>query len=291
MIRLKTYIEELTETLISVIRILSKSKFSISLKELKIDKNDIAVLGNGPSLKDSLDHDMDFIKDKVKLVVNTFAVSDVYEILKPEYYVLADQQFWMKDQLQRAKDIVNSTLDAIINKTNWELNLLLPYEAKNSGMVKMLIESNSNIKINYYNKVRISGFKKFRRYCFDRNLGIPRPQNVLIPSLMIALNIGYKNIYLFGADHTWHENLALDKDNNLCFRDPHFYNEETKLHPIKNIHTGEPVRLHEQFYSLYITFRSYWVIRLYTDEIGVKIYNASIKSFIDAFERVNINNI
>lgn len=285
MIKFQAFINNLVDTLISLIRILLKSDLRLSLRNLGKTGNEISVLGNGPSLSKSLEEHRCFIEQRAKLVVNAFSISEEYEKLKPEYYVMADPQFWMKNVLERAQGIVQQTINSIIEKTDWKLTLVLPKEAKGSYLCSEILLKNKNISIGYYNKVTILGFSAFRNFCYRNNIGMPRAYNVLLPGLMIALGIGYKKIYLFGADHTWHENLALDKNNTLCFRDTHFYNDDSNLHPIRNINTGETVRIHEQFYSLHQTFKSYWLVKPYADSIGAKIYNASERSFVDAFER------
>jgi hypothetical protein len=288
MIKLQILFNDLIDTLISLIRVISKSDLQLHFTNIEKIGNEISVLGNGPSLTKSLEQHRCFIEKRAKLVVNAFAVSEEYEKLKPEYYVLADPQFWMENALERAQEIVGQTMKSIIEKTNWKLSLILPKEARGSYLCNKILRDNKKINITYYNKVTILGFTAFRNFCYRKNIGMPRAYNVLLPGLMITLGLGYKRIYLFGADHTWHENLALDKDNTLCFRDAHFYNHETKLHPIRNIHTGESVKIHEQFYSLYQAFKSYWIIKPYADSVGAKIYNASESSFIDAFERVDL---
>ena len=42
----------------------------------------------------------------------------------------------------------------------------------------------------------------------------------------------------------------------------------------------------EVLYSMYVAFRSYFVIRDYAERIGCKIINITPGSFIDAFERM-----
>ena len=43
----------------------------------------------------------------------------------------------------------------------------------------------------------------------------------LIPSIMLGIWLGYREIYLLGADHTWTKTLSVDDDNRVreyCFR-------------------------------------------------------------------------
>ena len=51
---------------------------------------------------------------------------------------------------------------------------------------------------------------------------MPFSQNVLVAAIYISLNLGYKNIYLLGADHSWAHDVSVNDDNQLCLNDRHF---------------------------------------------------------------------
>ena len=51
-------------------------------------KDDIYILGNGPSLKNTLDRDLDILKNKECAVVNKFGNTDYFFHIKPSWYIL-----------------------------------------------------------------------------------------------------------------------------------------------------------------------------------------------------------
>ncbi len=113
---------------------------------------------------------------------------------------------------------------------------------------------------------------------------MPRPRNVLIPAIMVGMAMGYKEIFIIGADHTWTRTLEVDDDNNVVSVQPHFYkdNEEEKQR-VTSVYRN--VRLHDMLLSMHLAFKSYHTIARYARERGVRIVNATPGSFIDAFQR------
>jgi len=290
MLKIIEFLSNLILTCKSLFKIATGSKcFSQSYFDIQNNQKEIVILANGPSLNDTITQRRQLLENKRLIAVNAFATSSLYEELKPEYYVIADPQFWNNNPIEGVNNFRDKMLDAISLKTSWPLSMFVPYEAKNKTTLFKLLNSNKNIKPIYYNKTTIKGFRHFVNWCFKIGLGIPRPQNVLVPSLILAINMGFRKIYIAGADHSWHETLAIDNDNRLCISQYHFYDKgKVELKPINDIFTGKPTHIHQQFESLAITFRNYHIIEKYACYRKAKIYNASEKSYIDAFERIQL---
>jgi hypothetical protein len=275
-------------TLKSIVKILLGSKLFRSARLGKEKRgNKIIILGNGPSLNDTLRKSQQAIRKEDLLCVNAFSLAKEYTELQPRYYVIADPQFWRSNPIEGVNDYCDSIINAVVEKTTWPLTLFAPYDACRYLHKGHVLFSNLNIKIIFYNKTTVRGFNWFSHFCYKRQLGMPRPQNVLVPSIMLALNMGYKEVYITGADHSWHETLEVNNENILCIKQFHFYekDETIELKPIRDVFTGRQFFIHQQFESLVITFKNYHIIEHYAKSIGIKIYNASAKSFIDAFER------
>jgi hypothetical protein len=272
-------------TLKSVLKILMSSKF-VRVTLPKKESEELVIMGNGPSLKNTIDLHREFLNNKPLMAVNAFATSDEYTLLKPAYYIIVDPQFWIDSPIEGMKTYRDSILNAIIEKTKWPLNLFLPFQAKQNKDFIHRIGSNSLIKPVFFNKTTVKGYKWFSFNCYKFNLGIPRPENILIPSLILGINMGFHTIHLAGADHSWHETITINEDNNLTRKDSHFYDKETpKTHTVKDIFKGRPIYIHNQFESLATVFKIYHVIESYALYRKVRIYNISAKSYIDAFER------
>jgi hypothetical protein len=290
MLKLLAFYIHLKTTFRSIFKLLLQSKFRKSSIPFASRIRNIVLLGNGPSLNQTLLIGKDFLLNNDLLCVNAFSLSPEYVNLKPIYYVIADPQFWKKNPIDGVDDMCKKIVSAIIEKTNWPLTLFTPYESAKFPLLKEL-KKNKNITICFYNKTTVYGFSLFQNLCYKYNLGIPRAQNVLIPSLIFAINMGYKNVFITGADHSWHENLSVSDKNVLLIRDEHFYdNEHQGYRPIRDVNTGRNCYLHEQFSSLAIVFEIYHKIKQYSAFRDSQVYNASEKTYIDAFDRYKINN-
>ncbi|NJL74615.1 MAG: hypothetical protein HC892_05805 [Saprospiraceae bacterium] len=114
---------------------------------------------------------------------------------------------------------------------------------------------------------------------------MPRPHNVLIPSLMLAINIGFKEIFVVGADHSWLEELTVNENNEALLHQKHFYDEESSKPEYMYRQGKRPRKLHEILEKFMLSFRAYFDIREYSESKEVQIWNATPKSYIDAFER------
>lgn len=234
----------------------------------------LIVMGNGPSLSDAIAQSGDVMARYPLLAVNFAALTDEFFRLKPRYYLMADPVFFAADGNGNLRKLREN-----LGRVDWPMTLYVPFGAGN-----LPCADNSNVTVSRFNFVGLGGFRWFERLVYGSGRGIPRPRNVLIPAIMAGIRAGYKTIYLVGADHSWTRTLAVDEDNTVVSIQPHFYedNEEERKR-VRAVYKN--IRLHEVIYSFYVAFKSYFAVRRYADSVGVKIYNSTSGSFIDAFER------
>lgn len=242
----------------------------------KVARNSpLYILGNGPSLREVLDNHTDFLRARDTLAVNFAANTPDFFIVRPKFYVLADPHFF-----QNTADPNVSRLIESLNRVDWPMTLFIPAKAR---LAPALI-TNPSITIARFNFVAAEGFGWFEKLAFNRKWGMPRPRNVLIPSIMTGLWLGYREIYLLGADHSWLTTLTVDSDNRVASVQPHFYKEdEQEQQRIRKAYLSLP--LHSVLESFYVAFKAYHTIQRYATSIGAVIYNATCDSFIDAFPR------
>lgn len=242
------------------------------------------VLGNGPSLYADI-QELDFSRIGDAVCVSRFAETDIYEKIRPKYYVFADPAFWEAEASGKVVALRNNLFGQILRKTSWRLTIYIPFEAKE--LFESTFACSQNISLSFYNKVQLDGEKVIVNVFFDLGLGMPPIQNVLVAALFLSLRLGYKKIILLGADHSWHETLALDGANRVCHKDRHFYNREADLVPFTSDGTEEGIMftMDTLFYALARMFEGYWKIEEYSKHLGAQIYNASSITYIDAFKR------
>lgn len=246
-----------------------------------------SVLGNGPSLSDSLRDHLAFIRDSELVVVNNFAHTDLFLDLKPQNYVLHDPGYFSFTQNTNRPDI-RLTIDVLINRVDWPMTLYVPRRAKGSYLTNQISAGNPGIRVQYYNYTVVTGFQGLRHWFYRRNMGMVQSQTVLMAALFLMVNRRFGTVYLFGADQSWHEQIRVTDTNEFQMQNLHFYDKAKDVAFVTTYNAGQGrgFTMSSQFLSLYKVFRGYEVLREYADSIGVRVLNASSKSYIDAFDRV-----
>jgi len=284
----KSFISNFFLDISSLIKVVILSK-KTNFNNINFDNKEILILGNGPSLINTINKKGDFLINKTLLCVNHFAETELYENLKPTIYVLGAPEMWRDDvedfYLEKGKNL----FDKITERTNWKLNLFIPFCAKSYSDWQDKILKNKNINICFFNNTPAEGSRYFTHLLFKYNLAMPRPHNVLIPSIMISLNLGFKYIYIAGADHTWMKDVYVSENNQVFLTQKHFYDyNEAKGKTMDNRGIGER-KMYEILEKWMFAFKGYFIIKDYAKIIPQsRIINITPDSFIDAFERQKI---
>ena len=248
----------------------------------------LVVIGNGPSLNDSIKEQKNDIVGNECIVVNQFCKSDYYTEIQPKYYLIADPAYFgdIDNATSRIKDIVLSFIETIVNKTTWDINLIVPSFAKGSEFLEA-IKKNTFIHVFFYNATNVvaptSMQEKYESW--DKNLIAPPAQTCLNTCVWLGIFLRYKKIFLIGADTTWIEQLHVDQETNEVYTiDSHFYGEK-RVPLFADVEGKIPQKLHDELNCISRALSQYWELKKYADYAGVKVYNASKYSLIDAFER------
>lgn len=233
----------------------------------------IIIMGNGPSLRQVLDTHMSWLQQSQTMAVNFAALTDDFFRVKPAVYTIVDPHFFDGKEDPRLEQLKQA-----LNRVDWPMTLILP--RKRSFDI-----DNTNITQRHINLVGVEGFNPFVRWAIRHRLGMPRPRNVLIPSIIAAIWMGYTEIVIVGADHSWLPNLSVNDDNVVTTVQPHFYaDNEAEKQRVATVYKG--VKLHSMLQNFAVAFKAYHVIADYAGRHGVTILNATPGSFIDAFERI-----
>lgn len=244
----------------------------------------LIILGNGPSLTKSLDEDMDILISHDLLAVNFAANTDVFFDLKPRYYLLMDPHFF---RVPSPDPNVGRLFDRLVSQVDWPMTLFIP---SSINLGKSPITDNKNITVRRFNPVGVEGPKWFERVAYNSRLGMPRPRNVLIPAIMVGIWLGYKDIALLGADHSWLRTLDVDENNVVISIQPHFYADGEEEHRrvatmFRNTH------LHELLWGFQLAFRGYHRISRYLHGSDITVTNCTPGSYIDAFPRRGLREL
>lgn len=273
----------------------SSSEFKQFLNEIKPKlKVESIIVGNGPSLKYTLEKQLDFFKNKTIVCVNNFVSSAYFNSIKPEIYVLADPIFWIQKCSPKIKENVLNIQQQLIKKVNWSMYIILPSTAKEWNWFLEVPDQNRNIKIIYFNNRGLDKLKNNRFELYRNNLYMPHAQTVLVAAVFISLNIGFKTHFIVGGDLSLHEDIYVNSKNVVSLFDRHFYDDsekEEKTVPFWKVEDENDIfKMGELFLAFSQMFKGFDELEMYSRYLGVKIYNASYRSFIDSFERYQIPN-
>jgi len=236
----------------------------------------LVILANGPSLRTTIEQHAALLCKRPAMAVNFAANTPEFASVRPSRYVLADPHFFTSDE-PNVRNLWHN-----IDAASWHITLYVP--APKARIASKLAPSAC---IETFNAVGIEGFTPLCHAAFSRGLGMPRPRNVLIPAIMIAIKAGFSTIYLTGADHSWLRTISVNDNNEVVSVQPHFYADD-KREQKRSAGEYKGYRLHDILNSFTVAFKSYHDIAAYARAKGIRIYNATPGSFIDAFERKNL---
>lgn len=282
-------------SLFSLLKVLLLSKWRLSTLQPEKQQKPCLIIGNAPGLIEDLEKSTRSTTDFDCVCVNYMAGTNLFPKIRPRHYVIVSTEYWANEQKEGWNKDRQEVFDIMVRDTNWKMTLHVPVIAKRNKAWTKKIAQNSNIDLCFFNLTPVEGASNISHYLFKNGLGMPRPHNVVVGSLFLMLNSGYKDIYLSGVKHDWLEQIMVTEKNRVLLGQKHFYDKEVKdksslLRPDPKPmyhHKGSKKerKLHEVLHKFYYTFRSYWELKEYADHLGVTIYNTTEGSYIDAFER------
>ena len=280
--KVSDFLSSLGESAKSMVKIALLSR-PTHAKKAKSAEKPLIILANGPSLRQTIDDFGETLQQYPTLAVNLAANAPEFKSLKPTYYVLADPHFFKSTEQPNVKLLWEN-----LCRVDWPMTLFVDHRFKK--IVQNFAALPECVSLETFNAVGAEGFAAFEKLAYRSGAAMPRPRNVLIPSLMIGIRLGYSTIYICGADHSWMRDLRVTEDNEVVSGMNHFYKEDNK--EVKRARNEyRDYRLHQIIQSFYVAFMSYHKIRRFADSQGVKIFNATPGSYIDAFDRKPLSEL
>ncbi len=271
--KIASFASRLGQTAKSIVKLLTQRRRATITKADADTSRPLIILANGPSLNQTIAESLPSLQAHPTLAVNFAANAPEFRTLRPRYYVLIDPHFFS------ATDDPNVTrLWDNLARVDWPMTLIVPARRRR------LIPKSVNIDTLTVNDIAVEGFLPLENAAFARGWGMPRPRNVLIPSIMAAIAMGFKEIYLTGADHSWMKTISVNDNNQVVSIQPHFYKDNDKeLARVRTDYLHRP--LHTILDSFRIAFASYHTIARFAATRGIRIVNSTPGSYIDAFPR------
>lgn len=275
--KVSDFLSDFGATLKSCVKIVLESRPVGRIEPCAKPSQEIVVLGNGPSLRQTIECEGDKLTAMPTVAVNFMANAPEFARLRPDYYVLADPHFFRGIEHENVAELWRN-----IAAVDWPMTLCVP--ARMLKTARSLLGNAAAVKLGGFNFVSVEGFGWFERLAYRWRLGMPRPRNVLIPAIMTAISAGYKRIMVCGADHSWLETIRVTDSNHVVSVQPHFY-ADSKKELVRSEKEYQGYHLHDILKSFYIAFRSYHTLQRYAMSRGIEIVNATPGSYIDAFPR------
>lgn len=278
-----------------VIRMGLREGFSNPFKSLPDAKGkQMYILANGPSLKDFLkiydDNQADF-SDKDFFVVNDFVKDSHFKIIKPRYCAMSDPLFFIETIYSERG---HKAMESIANEVEWSMILVVPRKYIHSPFLNP-IKKNQNIKIIAFHSVTYAGPERIRNWFYSKGLGNGEFGTVVLNAIYTSIQCGYNEIYLYGIDHTFFDNVTVNQKNELCYRDSHFYERDSMLRPMLNHYNGinfptKPFKMSEFLYEKANLFKGHEIMNKYANHVNCKVYNCTPNSLVDEYERKIVKN-
>lgn len=272
------FVSSSVKSFASLLRMLLLSSPSVAVRSGKYKKyknsETCCVLGNGPSLKEALNNNEVVLEGVDVFAVNMFCSSESFPVIKPQFYFLVDSAYF-SPQDERNEKLVDILIEKL-NMVDWHLYLVISSTSAKGRLLQNL--HNPNVDVIRMNSTTIEGFRFLNHFLYRIRMGMPRCQTVVNFALMTGIDMGYKSILLYGADHTWTRDLFVDDDNVVCYGDRHVYN--TGLTIIKK--EGTIAHLLRQFAMM---FETHHEINEFAESVGCSVINCTKGSFVDAYQR------
>ena len=263
---------------LTMYKVLVKSYYCSGIKRQEHLRS-AALFANGPSLNVAINKYLndESYKNVDIWVLNDFYKSEYFCKLKPRYYCLCDPGYF--------KDNPSNTIWQSFEKyVTWPITVFIPKNFYKS--FKSFVHlSNKSVNIITYNMEDYHGFEKFRFPFYHKNYCSPHCETTSIAMIYIALTIGYKNLYLYGMEHSWLSHLCVRDDNILCHLYEHFDDKnKTEIKEVNPI-GGHPWKIADFLDSQARMFHQHDILQKYSQYLGASIINCTPNSMITSYRR------
>jgi len=264
-----------------------KKNFSNPIK--KIHSGTIAILANGPSLKEDVlpyIENNSIFKNVDLAVMNFFALNELFFKIKPKHYFFADTAFFYESCACGQEERILTLFTAMQDKVDWKLTVYVPKEHY-YDFLKYSKITNEHINVVRMNLVTYRGYNRLRHFFFAKGLATPYMCNVLPFTIYTCINSGYSKIMLYGADHTFFD-ICVNENNQLCWKYSNFYDKQSSsLVPITTQYV-ESYKMSSFLHEMHIVFKAHDTMANYANSLNVEIVNCTRNSFIDSYKRASL---
>lgn len=239
------------------------------------------ILGSGPSVNDI---DFGLLKNEITFTVNQLVRNNQFEKLQTDYHMWADRIFFEIDK-DNDEDVEMLDTIRLVNIKSPKAEVF--YEIMAKQMIDdFKLEKDNNI--NYFQSLGMNT-EHIGRKIIDFSEPVPNYPTVVHSAIILAVYMGFKEIYLLGCDCTGIINIA---QNKMQEANKNLYAFEMTNAAAKRLERYAQQRsIKDELYSQAIMFEKYEEINRYCVNNGVKLYNATRGGLLDSIERVDLEKV
>lgn len=236
------------------------------------------ILGSGPSLKDQ---DISLLKDQYVFTVNDLIRYEKFPECHTNYHIFADQVYF-DSQYSKALG-THSLLKTLLDGSEDGPICFVP--CASYEYIKNLPDVSSDHIRYFFSPLHFyDNYKKD----FELTKKVPAFRNVVQYAIMIALYMGFSEIYLLGCDSTAMieaVNIALDS-----YKSEHvFHISDSELKNMEELHKSYDME--ELFTGWSRVFHSYKELHQYCCSKNVSLVNCSSKSILNVIPRKKFEDV
>lgn len=215
------------------------------------------ILGTGPSLKSLKADHIDLLRKEVVFGVNSFYKAEVVSSLVPKYYALMDNLYWEQ---------WSHTFYDVVEKYG-EKSPVFITDLRAKNLSEEALPEKKHIYI-YSKKYPVKEMSER----LDEN--IFAAMNVVSYSILVAMYMGFKDIYILGCDY----NAFATAGHG------HAYDDKSEVDQV-----DYNLAFYLKFY--WITTEFHYLISKLAKKKGISIINITPGSLLDAYPRKSIDNV
>jgi hypothetical protein len=227
------------------------------------------IIGNGPSLNSQ---DITLLKDEITITVSSFFRHPDAQTVNPDYWVLADPNFWLQPEMFFLPLIKVALDKAIATKLFIPTGGFSYFSGVNFGPL---------IDLHFFHYDQ----SKDIRSAIDFMTGVPPfGQNVVIVALMLAFYLGCNPIYFIGCDHDF---MKTRKEDYESMAVQHFY-----AIPSQTKNKASEHLTWDQWQSAMARMNyEYDQLKQYASFRHFNVYNATEGGYFDNFPRIDFESL
>ena len=240
------------------------------------------ILATGPSIATQ---DLSLLAGEYCIAVSMFHLHKEIRKIKPIWHVLAPVHPPFK--LDTVKKIIDTCYDRY--KGLEDINFMVGHINYEFAYKEYIRNNPNQFESEFKNRIHYVDYNKSYSITDQNYSSIDiwdlekRPfgmRTVIFPAIQLAYYLGFNEIILLGCDHDYLLDLSRVESH-------HFYPEKEGFSD-KEIFS---VNLEEWFYTYYILWKEYRLIRTYMEEQNIKILNATNGGMLDVFPRVKFESL